>query len=437
MVRGLNDTHDPQRKSWVSSANSASSDFPLQNIPHGVFSAPGRPRRGGVAIGDMVLDLRAAIDSDLISGSVREVAEAAAAPSLNALLAMGNDAASALHRCLFDMLADDGATRHRLESLSNELLVPLNEATLYKPAAIGAFTDFMTSTYHASAARRARPARELSENFLHLPLGYNSRASSISVDGVPFARPFGQHRAASGEIVFAPTAQLDFEVEFGALVGQGNQLGSRVSLDDAEKHIFGYVLVNDWSARDIQLWEMRVGPFLGKSFCTSISPWIVTAEAMAPFRRAPYPRSANQPQPMPHLDSSTHRLNGALDVKLNAFISTSRMRAAGQTSTQIVQTNLLHTSWTLAQMLTHHTTNGCNLQPGDLLGSGTVSGPTEDSAACLLEITAGTLPIKLPNGEYRTWLEDGDELIIKGRAEREGFAAIGFGSCGARVLPPI
>ncbi|KPF89817.1 hypothetical protein IP81_16255 [Novosphingobium sp. AAP83] len=431
----LNFTHDPAARSWVETANDPACDFPVQNLPHGVFSCQGRDASGGVAIGDAILDLLALAKAGVISTEAHPVLEAAAEGSLNRFVAMGNQAASLLRGEIFRLLVLDGAGPNPVRADPQRFIVPSAQAMLHMPLRVGSFTDFMTSVHHVTAARKARPARELNENFLHLPVAYNSRASSIVPDGVAIVRPHGQVREASGQVVFRPTSQLDFELEFGALIGPGNPLGSRVGLDQTEDMLFGYVLVNDWSARDIQIWESRLGPFLGKSFATTISPWIVTAEALAPFRVAPVPRLPGQPAPLPYLDSARHRAAGALDIRLEARLSTRNMRQAGLPPERIVATNLLHCAWTLPQMTAHHTSNGCNLEAGDLLSSGTVSGPTDEEAACLFERTAGTLPLDLPGGEQRLWLEDEDELVITGRAERDGFASIGFGPCGARIAP--
>lgn len=429
MVSIANDTHDPERRSWVSSANEAGADFPLQNLPHGVFSHRDGAPRGGVAIGDRILDLDAWVHAGFASGSIEEIARAAASDELNAFVAMGNESASALRRALCEFLSDD-----RYRNAGKSMLVPMAEARLHLPLTIGSFTDFMTSVHHVSAPRLARPARAVSENFLYLPVAYNGRSTSITVDGVGFPRPVGQFKA-DGRVVFEPTRQLDFELEFGAVVGCGNDLGERVPIDQSPKHIFGYLLVNDWSARDMQLWESRLGPFLGKSFRTTVSPWIVTAEALAPFRCPPPERSADQPEPLPYLQSSRHRRSGGMSVSFRARYSTERMRTMGLEPAEIVRTDFSHCLWSFEQMLTHHTSNGCNLLPGDLLSSGTISGPREEEAACLFERTAGVLPLNLPSGESRLWLQDGDELVITGRAERAGFRGIGFGACGARVLP--
>ena len=431
----LNDTHDPARRSWVESANYPGADFPIQNLPHGVFSVQGTARRGGIAIGDKIFDLRAALKEGLFSPDVAEIAELASAERLNSYVSRGNADASTLRAAVATLLCAAGPQKERVEALASRLLVTMSDATIHMPLRIGSFSDFMTSVHHVSAARRARPARPLNDNFLHLPVAYNSRATSITEDGLAFERPWGQRREEGDQVVFEPTAMLDFEVEFGAIIGPGNALGDQIALDDAEKHIFGYVLVNDWSARDIQMWESRLGPFLGKSFRSTISPWIVTTEALAPFAATPLPRGADQPQPLPYLDSDQHRASGALDVDLTAYLSTAKMRSAGLPANLIVDTKLIHCAWTLPQMVAHHTSNGCNLEPGDLISTGTVSGPEEEAAACLFERTAGVLPLELTAGERRVWLEDGDYFKICGRAERENFVGIGFGNCGAEILP--
>lgn len=431
----LNRTHDPKRTSWLETANWPGCDFPIQNLPHGVFSSEGRGPRGGVAIGDAILDLQALAEAGVVEQSVQPILAAAAEERLNRFVAMGSAAASQLRAELFRLLDAEEYDATVVRENRERFVVSQADAHLHMPLRVGSFTDFMTSVHHVTAGRKSRPPRELNDNFLYLPVAYNSRASSIVPDGTAIVRPFGQLREASGEVVFRPTSQLDFEVEFGALIGSGNPMGTRVALDDTDEMLFGFVLVNDWSARDIQIWESRLGPFLGKSFATTISPWIVTAEALAPFRVAPPPRSPGQPAPLPHLDSDRHRQDGALDIGLEAFLSTEQMRQLNVMPERIVATSMLHCAWTLPQMTAHHTSNGCNLEPGDLLSSGTVSGPEEQEAACLFERTAGVLPIELPGGERRLWLEDGDEFTITGRAERPGFVGIGFGTCRGRIAP--
>lgn len=433
----LNETHDPARKSWVESANRAGTDFPIQNLPHGVFRRSGEAFRGGVAIGDMIFDMRVAVACGLFPGDLAEAAEAAAEPTLNWFMSMGNGPAGKLRARLSDLLRADGPERAKLEAMADKLLVPMNEAEMTTPARIGAFTDFMTSTYHIASARPGRPEGQVQPCFKHLPIAYNSRASSVTVDGRPVERPNGQRREASGEVVFGPTTRLDFELEFAFFVGPGNELGRPVPLSRAEDQIFGYCLLNDWSARDMQVWESVLGPFLAKSFRTTISPWVVTHEALAPFRMPTFQRAADDPKPLPHLDDPKDKAEGGVDVALRAYIRTAKMRSAGETPALVTDTHMRHGYFTLAQMLTHHASNGCNLQPGDLLSSGTVSGPAKEGAACVWEITGGIEPIKLPNGEERLWLHDGDEVIFRGRAQADGKVSIGFGDCGAEILPSV
>jgi fumarylacetoacetase len=434
----LNATHDPALRSWVESANAPGADFPIQNLPLGVFRRRGESAaraRGGVAIGDRILDLAAAVRAGLFAGgAAEEAARAAAGPALNPLMAMGNAAASALRARVSALLAAGAPERARVEPL----LVPMAEAEMLPPAAIGAFTDFLTSTYHTErGGRRTRPDSPLPPNFKHLPVAYNSRASSVRVSGEAVRRPNGQRQRPDGTVHFGPCEALDFELELGLFVGPGNPLGEPVHMDFAPDHMFGYCLLNDWSARDIQRWESHpLGPFLSKSFATSISPWVVTAEALEPFRAPAFPRAAGDPEPLPYLRSEADRREGLMDIRMEAFLLTPRMCERGEAPARVTATRFTNMYWTFAQMLTHHMSNGCNLRPGDLLGSGTASGPTDESRACMAELTeAGTQPLALPNGETRRWLEDGDEVIFRARAERDGFVPIGFGECRGRIAP--
>ncbi len=432
----VNATHDPARRSWVESAN-AGGDFPIQNLPLGVFHRGDGKRRGGVAIGNQVLDLSAAVAAGLLTGQAAEAARAAAGPSLNPIMALGNDAAAALRAGVSDLLRIDSPARSRAQSVAG-LLLAQREAAMVLPADIGAFTDFLTSIYHTErSGRQTRPDNPLPPAFKHLPIAYNSRASSVRVSGEAVTRPNGQYRLLDGEVRFGPCRWLDFELELGAFVALGNRLGTPVPLARAPDHLFGYCLLNDWSARDIQRWESQpLGPFLSKSLSTTISPWIVTAEALAPFRAAATRRDAGDPPLLPYLDDRADQGQGGIDLRMEAYLLTPRMRSAGHAPTRLTRTNFQHMYWTFAQMLTHHTSNGCNLAPGDLLGSGTVSGPTDESRACLNELTTyGSQNLPLPDGEPRTWLEDGDEVIFRARAERDGFVGIGFGECRARVEP--
>ena len=434
----LNETHDPTRRSWVEAANKPECDFPIQNLPFGVFKSPGRTPRGGVAIGDMVFDLKVAFDAGLFSQSAQEAARAACKPTLNEFMALPPRHISALRRDLSEMLRSDALNRQRVEKMAGNLLVPMQQASYLRPAAIGGFTDFFTSVDHVTRVGRIlRPDSFLPPAFKHLPMAYNGRASSVVISDTPVIRPCGQKMRGNGDVEFAPTRSLDYELEAGIYIGAGNALGQPIPLRAAPEHIFGLCLLNDWSARDIQRWEsFPLGPFLGKSFCTTISPWIVTSEALAPFRVAAAARAKDDPACQAYLQDAADRAEGAFDIELSATIQTAAMRSHAQAPARITLTNLKTLYWTAAQMIAHHTSNGCNLQPGDLLGTGTTSGPTDESRACMLELTAGgKQPLKLPDGETRAWLEDGDEVAFHGHAHRDGFVPIGFGACRARIAP--
>jgi len=432
-----NATHDPALRSWVESANAPDCDFPIQNLPHGVFRTAARGWRGGVAIGDMILDMAEAVDAGLFAGPAAEPARAAAEPRLNRLMGMGNAAASVLRARLSALLRADGPDATRIAAMAPRLLVPMAEAEMRLPAAIGAFTDFLTSSFHTErGGRRTRPEAPLPPNFKHLPIAYNSRASSLRVSGEAVHRPNGQRQRPDGSVHFGPCEALDFELEVGLFIGPGNAVGQPIAISAAPQHIWGYCLLNDWSARDIQRWEsFPLGPFLSKSLSTSISPWVVTAEAMAPYAAPAFPRAAGDPAPLPYLTCPRDQAAGLLDLTLEAFLLTPRMREAGEAPARVTRTSFRNMYWTFAQMVTHHASNGCNLMPGDLIGSGTASGPEDESRACLSEITEGRNPLTLPNGETRLWLEDGDEVIFRARAERPGYRAIGFGECRGRILP--
>jgi fumarylacetoacetase len=411
--------------SWVESADQPSTDFPLQNLPYGVF---GSDPRIGVAIGDSILDLRACSESGLLNRLSPETARACTADSLNALLALGPDHWSPLRRRLTELLEAASPQRPQVEPL----LFPRDGATLRLPAAIGDYTDFFTSLYHATnVGNLFRPGNPLAPNYKHLPIGYHGRASSLVVSGTPVHRPAGQTQEAQ----YGPSRALDYELEVGVLVGPGNRLGEPVPIGEAHSHIFGLCLLNDWSARDIQVWESQpLGPFLAKSFATTVSPWVVSLEALEPFRVPAFARPQGDPAPLPYLHSSEDQARGGIDITVEAWLASQRMREAGAAPLRISRGNFRDAYWTIAQMLTHHTSNGCNLRPGDLFGSGTVSGPTSDSLGCLLELTRrGTEPFRLPTGEERRYLEDGDEVILRAYCEREGFVRIGFGDCRGTV----
>jgi fumarylacetoacetase len=435
----INETHDPRLRSWVASANAPEQDFTIQNLPLGVFRPAGSAAeyRGGVAIGDQVLDLKAAYESGVFAGPALEAASLAARSSLADLMAAGPAAASALRLALSRALRAGAAQQSTLESA----LVPRSAIEHALPAQIGDYTDFYTSIYHATAVGRLfRPDQPLMPNYRWLPVGYHGRSSSIVVSGQRFARPVGQRPPAvpGGPPGVGRSERLDYELELGVFVGSGNALGERIGIDAAEGHIFGLCLLNDWSARDLQAWEYQpLGPFLGKNFATTISPWIVSLEALEPFRTE-WRRAADDVQPLPYLDSDSVRRAGAIDIQLETWIETAAMRAAGREPTRLSQSSFRHAYWNVAQLLAHHTINGCNLRPGDLLGTGTQSGPEAAEAGSLLELTrGGKQPVSLPDGEQRRFLEDGDEIILRGHCHKPGAARIGFGEARGRVLPEI
>jgi len=427
----LNETHDPARRSWILTANRPDTDFPIQNLPLGVFREGGTTR-AGVAIGDRIFDLAAALDLGFFAAEAATAARAAAGDSLNTLMALGPRSASVLRARLSDLLRIDGPERNRVESHADRLLVPMSSAEMLLPGKVGNFTDFVCSTFHAQRAVRKPLDSPLAPVLCYMPVAYHGRASSVRISGEEVRRPHGQFKDPDGTVQFGPSRALDFELEVGAFVSTGNPLGSPIPIDSASSHIFGYCLLNDWSARDVQFWESMLGPFLSKSLSTTISPWIVSPEALAPFRAPMFsPALPNWPSPLAYLNSDADRVEGGIDIDLEVYLSTPHMRESGARPVRIVATNFKYAYWSFAQMIAHHTSNGCNLQPGDLLGSGTVSGPTDESRACFLEHTE---PLRLPNGESRRYVEDSDEITFKGRAEREGYVAVGFGECRARIV---
>jgi len=433
MAIPLNETHDPSRKSFVDSANAPGCDFPIQNLPFGMFApAPGEPPRVGVAIGDQILDVAAAASS--LGGIGPAVAKACGPdPYLNHLMALGPQVWSALRLALSRALSTD----HGDESLRRHLTT-MARAALRLPVSIGDFTDFFASIFHASnVGRMVRPDNPLNPNYKYVPVAYHSRTSSIRVSGTPFKRPRGQRKRPNDEAPsYGPSRNLDFELELGIYIGTPSELGEPVPVAAAAEHIFGFCLLNDWSARDIQAWEFQpLGPFLGKNFATTVSPWVVSAEALAPFRTKAFARASDDPAPLPHLDDAGDRAQGGLDITLEAYICSAAMRRAGTAPLRLTQTSCASLYWTVAQMIAHHTCNGCNIRAGDLFGSGTVSGPDKASWGSLLEITSrGSDPIALPGGETRGFIEDGDEIIFRGFCAKDGFARIGFGECRAVVL---
>ena len=435
-MRSIDATHDPSLTSWVDSANRPECDFPLQNLPFAVFrrAGSGEPLRCGVGIGDAVLDLTALGSAAPRSGPAAEALAACAAPALNGLMALGPAAALALRRTLSELLRSGSPHAAALASA----LVPQAGAEFAVPAHIGDYTDFYTSIHHATAVGRLfRPDQPLLPNYKWVPIAYHGRASSIGVSGQQVRRPHGQLLPRGAERPhLAPSERLDYELELGVLIGSGNALGEPIALEHAERHVFGLCLLNDWSARDVQAWEYQpLGPFLAKNFATTVSPWVVTLEALAPFR-APWQRPATDPAPLPYLDGVALRAAGALDISLSVALETARMRERSAPPVQLSQSNFRDSYWSLAQMVTHHTVNGCNLAPGDLLGTGTQSGPQPHEAGSLLELTGGgKQPVVLPDGETRTFLADGDRVILRAWCERAGLRRIGFGEAAGTVCP--
>jgi fumarylacetoacetase len=374
--------------------------------------------------------------SGMLWGEAQAAAEAAGGETLNPLMALPMAFGTALRHGLFALLGT-GAGQDIRDRLRPHLHA-MESVTFAMPARVGNFTDFLTSIYHCERGGRVlRPDSPVPECFYSLPLAYNSRASCLTVDR-RMRRPKGQSKRADGVIRYDATQSLDFELEFGAYFGQGNALGEPLALDDAMDRIFGYCLVNDWSARDFQRWESVLGPVLGKSFQTSVSPFVVTAQALAPFRAAAPAQEEEAPPLLPHLQSARNTREGGLDIVLDAYLSSARMRDEGVPCARVTRTNITYLSWTFAQMFTHFASNGCPLLPGDLAATGTVSGPTQESMACMSELTLrGANPITLPNGELRTWLQDFDEVRFRAVASRPGFVSIGFGECVGRVEPAL
>jgi fumarylacetoacetase len=426
-------THDAALRSFVESANDPGSDFPVQNLPLGVFRRGGEGRaRIGCAIGDRVLDLLSCGERGLLRGLPEAVEAACAGGNLNGLMALEARVRGTLRHRLSHLLRTEGGFV-TARAAAAEVLVPLADAEMLLPAAIGDYTDFYASLFHATnVGKMLRPDNPLLPNYKWVPIGYHGRASSLVVSGTEVARPRGQTEPGEGgEPRFGPTRALDYELEVAAFLGPGNRLGAPIPIAEAESQLFGLVLLNDWSARDIQKWEYQpLGPFLAKSFATSISPWVVTLEALAPFRAPAFARPAGDPQPLAYLSDPDDREHGGVDLGLEVRLLTKAMRESGREPFLVSRSNLRDVYWTLAQMVAHHSSNGCNLRPGDLIASGTVSGPEKENRGCLIERTwRGTEPLGLPGGEERRFLESGDEVILRGRCERTGFVAIGFGDC--------
>jgi fumarylacetoacetase len=437
----VNDTNDPRLRTWVESGDTPDTDFPIQNLPFGIFRRAGSQEmpRVGVAIGDQILDMLACLSEGLLDGGEDSpAAMACASPSLNALMALGRPHWTALRQQVSLILRAGGTpNRYDLER-AKRILVPMAEAELFLPAEVGDYTDFYASVHHATnVGSMFRPDNPLLPNYKHVPIGYHGRASSLVASGTPVRRPNGQTKGAADERpAFGPSRSLDYEAEVGVFVGPGNKLGMPIPMAEAEAHLFGLCLVNDWSARDIQSWEYQpLGPFLAKSFATTVSPWVVTLEALEPFRTHLAARPAADPLPLPYLEDVLDRARGAFEITIEVTLRSARMREQGLPAMPVSRSRFADMYWTLAQMLTHHASNGCNLRPGDLLASGTVSGPDADARGCLLERTwRGEQPLTLPTGELRAFLEDGDEVVMRGTCERDGAARIGFGECRGIVV---
>ena len=432
----INETHDINLKSWVASANEANCDFPIQNLPFAEVRRKNSDEafRGAVAIGDQVIDLAKVNELGLFSGDAQIAVKAASQATLNEFMGLGQQYWSALRLALSKALREGASEQAQL----SEALIAQADIEFALPCRIGDYTDFYTSIYHATAVGSLfRPDNPLLPNYKWVPIGYHGRSSSIDVSGQTFHRPKGQTKAPDAEVPsFGPCKRLDYELELGIYLGKGNELGDAIAIENAENHVFGFCVFNDWSARDLQAWEYQpLGPFLAKNFASTVSPWIVTTEALAPFRTN-WTRDENDPQPMDYLESAHNREFGAFDIKMDVQIETEKMRAAGEAPTQVSKSSFKHSYWTVAQMVTHHTVNGCNFQPGDMLGSGTQSGPEHEEAGSLLELSrGGKEKITLANGEQRAFLEDGDNVIMRGWCEKDGFARIGFGSVEGTVLP--
>jgi fumarylacetoacetase len=443
MTYQINETHDPNLKSWVESANEPDTDFPIQNLPFCLFQHDSTEYGEilGVRIGNKLLDVSAALKFGELNAhfETRHYSEIiyGGGPKAWKSLSSSGESATLKLRALFSALIDVRSPDGDKQKLERFLFDVSDCEFLSSP--IGDYTDFYCSIFHATnVGSMFRPDQPLMPNYKYVPIGYHGRASSIVMSGTEIRRPKGQNRSdAEKPPVFIPAKSLDYEMELGFFVGQGNELGKPVPIGEAEEHLFGMCLVNDWSARDIQAWEYQpLGPFLAKNFATTISPFVVTMEALAPFRTAAFERDSDDPQPLEYLSDENNKQFGGLDINLEVYIQTEKMRNENIEPFRISRSNTKDLYWTVGQMLTHHASNGCNLQTGDLMATGTVSGPGKDERGCLLERTwRGTEPLEMPSGETRRFLEDGDEVIMKGYCEREGFRRIGFGECRGRIIP--
>ncbi len=431
----IDDTHAPHLRSWVTSANEAGCDFTVQNLPYARFRRAGVDEawRVGVAIGDQILDLKLAQAQTPLGAGYQNLLEPLALGDMAAFMALGRGA----WRQMRGLLSRALARGSELEPFLELCLVPQTQAQFQLPCAIGDYTDFFTGIHHArSVGSLFRPENPLLPNYQWVPIGYHGRASSVGLEGGTVRRPSGQTKGEAAQPVFGPTRRLDYELELGLWVGADNALGQPVGMDQAEDRLFGVTPLNDWSARDMQAWEYQpLGPFLAKSFATSISPWIVTMEALAPFRR-PFVRAAGEPQPLPYLDSALNRRAGSLDMNLEVWLQTATMRQAGDAAVRLSRGNMIEAAyWTPAQLVAHHTSNGCNLRVGDLLGTGTLSGPNPGQGGSLLELSrGGKEPLSLPNGQTRNFLEDGDCVTLRAWCEAPGAARVGLGAVSGTVV---
>ena len=431
-------SHAPARRSWVASANQHP-EFPIQNLPFGVFTPEGGRPRGGIAIGDEIFDIASALKLGLFNGLAARAAEAACGATLNSFLALGREARNALRQAAGDVLDADGKDRARIEGLRADFIHSAAGCRLEVPAMVGDYTDFFAGIHHATnAGKLLRPDNPLLPNYKHLPVGYHGRASSIVSSGVSVRRPSGQRKAAGEQAPsFGPSRSLDFELELGVWIGRGNPLGTPIAVSRAADHIAGFCLLNDWSARDIQAFEYQpLGPFLGKNFCTTVSPWVITPEALAPFRMPQPPRPPEDAAPLPYLIDPSDQAAGALDIELEVFLCSQSLQSKGLPAQRLAASNARHLYWTVAQLVAHHTCGGCNLRPGDLFGTGTISSDAPDGLGSLLEISAGgRRPVELGSGDTRRFLEDGDTIILRAHCRRDGFATIGFGECRGTIAP--
>jgi fumarylacetoacetase len=425
----IDDSHNPALKTWVPGAE-GHLEFPIQNLPHCIFSVGDGQPKGGVAIGDYILDISAVIATALTDA---DALAPVAGPTLNPFLALPSEKRAEIRRTVSGLLAE-GSPCADVQGLLHRA----DECHFHVPAKVGDYSDFFAGIYHAqTAGKMFRPDNPLLPNYKHVPIAYHGRASSIRVSGHPLVHPIGQ-RAPHGATVpdYGLSTRLDFELEIGMWVSGGNELGTPIPIANSGSNLAGFCLLNDWSARDIQAWETQpLGPFLGKNFLTTVSPFVVTTEALAPYRKAQPARPDGDPAPLPYLLDSEDQANGAFDIHLEVHLTTAKMRELGLSPYRLTRASSMDLYWTPAQMIAHHTANGCDLRPGDLLGTGTVTSPHPDGYGSLLELTSGGKnPITLESGETRTFLQEGDEITFTGWCEREGYARIGFGEARGRVI---